>query len=47
VGSCDFDALLVSCPLIARPEVVLFTSLLGGNCAGLLAGLESIGAADP
>lgn len=34
-------------PLTALVDEVRFTSLLGGNCAGLLPGFESMGAAEP
>ncbi len=33
--------------LSACPDVLLFTSLLGGKCAVLLAGSDSMGAAEP
>lgn len=47
MGTCDLDPLLDTGPLVALPDVVLFTNLFGGNCAGLLAGLVSIGATEP
>jgi len=47
VGTWDLDPLLDTGPLAARPEVVRFTSLFGGNCAGLLPGLDRIGTTEP
>jgi hypothetical protein len=47
VGTCDLEPLLDIDPLAALVDVARFTSLLGGNCAGLLPGFDSIGAADP
>ena len=47
MGTCELEPVLDIDPLTALVDDVRFTSLLGGNCAGLLAGFKSIGAADP
>ncbi len=39
--------LLDGVPLFSLPDVLLFTSLLGGKCAVLLAGSDSMGTAEP
>lgn len=47
MGTCDREPLLDNDPLAVLPDVALLTSLFGGNCAGLLPGLDRIGAAEP
>ncbi len=47
VGTCDLDPLLDIGPVVALPDVVLFTNLFGGNCTGLFTVLDSIGATEP
>jgi hypothetical protein len=41
------EPLLEIDPLAALPDVARLTNLFGGNCAGLLPGFESMGAAEP